>query len=69
MTISIIYLVTFHPNIFRLRVIFSKILFLENTNILLETKILFLENKSSFLEKTIFKIKKRNYCGHKSAFG
>jgi hypothetical protein len=47
MTISVIYPVTFHPIIFRLWVIFSKNLFLEN-------KMLVLENKMLFLEKLYF---------------
>jgi hypothetical protein len=55
MTISVIYLVTFHPIIFRLRVIFSK-------------KII-LENNFYFQEKSIFRIFKRNYSGQKIAFG
>jgi hypothetical protein len=41
MTTSVIYPVTFHPLIFRLRVIFSKILFLESKRLFLEN--LFLE--------------------------
>jgi hypothetical protein len=59
MTISVIYPVTFHPIIFRLRVIFSKNLFLEYKSLFLEYKHLLLENKSLFVENSIFRLLKK----------
>jgi hypothetical protein len=61
MTISVIYLVTFHPIIFRLRVFLRKKLFLEN-------KFLFLESKILFLEDFLF-LNHRRKSGQKSTFG
>jgi hypothetical protein len=53
MTISVIYLVTFHPIIFRLRVIFSKNLFLETKSLFQKYSIFRLKMKLLWTEKCI----------------